>query len=404
MPRVNDVGIGRQANGIWYYRISVVVDGKKVNQRKTVDLDGNQLLSKTAAAKAREAAIQKAKEDQFRKRKITPKTFSEVYSEYCKNGRSQKAQETIRKQDSLWNNHLKQEFGDRLVDDVSPAEIQDYLSTLYYKQDYSYQYTESFLKMFYLIFGQAYTRNFLDIDTYSRLCINKGTKITMPPLKVDDDIDIKSFSQKELEQLDEYFKGTTAETAYYLGRYCGLRINEAYGLKWNNINFEENTITIDRQMSYHNGIIRLSPVKTRNSNRTIFMNEKTKSYLLKVLNDKTAHSEEMKPYIAQNCVMIEDIDRQMIPCTELVNTLPNGKIRTVNSMKFHTKKIASELGITFKYHYLRHTFGTLMAEMNTPEHLLLKQMGHSKIETTKKYYLALSSTGIDILQDNMNKL
>ena len=75
MPRVNDVGIGRQTNGIWYYRISVVVDGKKINQRKTVDLDGNQLLSKTAAAKAREAAIQKAKEDQFRKRKITPRTF-----------------------------------------------------------------------------------------------------------------------------------------------------------------------------------------------------------------------------------------------------------------------------------------------------------------------------------------
>ena len=58
----------------------------------------------------------------------------------------------------------------------------------------------------------------------------------------------------------------------------------------------------------------------------------------------------------------------------------------------------------FKYHYLRHTYGTMMAEMNTPTHLLCNQMGHGKIQVTQQYYIAVSKSGIDILQQNLDRL
>ena len=79
-----------------------------------------------------------------------------MFKEYCENGRQDRAYQTIRKQDSLWKNHLSKRFGKRFVDEISAAEVNDYLSELYYTEGFSYQYTESFLKMFYLIFGQAY--------------------------------------------------------------------------------------------------------------------------------------------------------------------------------------------------------------------------------------------------------
>ena len=60
----------------------------------------------------------------------------------------------------------------------------------------------------------------------------------MPKKRSDDDGKIVAFSREELALLDDYFKGTNAETAYLLGRYCGLRINEAFGLKWENIGIE----------------------------------------------------------------------------------------------------------------------------------------------------------------------
>ena len=106
----------------------------------------------------------------------------------------------------------------------------------------------------------------------------------------------------------------------------------------------------------------------------------------------------------QNQRMIEDLDGQKISSTELVNCLSDGKIQTVNSMKYHTREIKNRYGIEFKYHYLRHTYGTLMAEMNTPTHLLCNQMGHGNIKVTQRYYIALSRTGIEILQNNLNQL
>ena len=115
------------------------------------------------------------------------KKVSEVYDEYCEFGRAGKAYATIVKQDSLWNNHIKSKFGKRYVDDISVAEINDYLAELYYTENRAYSYTESFLKIFYLIFGQAYSRNYLNAEQYDKLCKNKDTKIHMPKMKIDED-------------------------------------------------------------------------------------------------------------------------------------------------------------------------------------------------------------------------
>lgn len=87
----------------------------------------------------------------------TRMTIEEVYAEYCEKGRKQ-------------------------IDDITVAEIQDYLGELYYIDNREYSYTESFLKMFYLIFGQAYSRNYMEVDSYNKLCINKDIKIHMPKL------------------------------------------------------------------------------------------------------------------------------------------------------------------------------------------------------------------------------
>ena len=107
----------------------------------------------------------------------------------------------------------------------------------------------------------------------------------------------------------------------------------------------------------------------------------------------------------QNRRMIEDtVGRRMLFSTDFVNCLPDGKIQTVNSFKYPSREIKKRLGIEFKYHYLRHTFGTMMAEMNTPTHLLCNQMGHGNIHVTQRYYIAVSANGLNILRNNLNNL
>ena len=71
-----------------------------------------------------------------------------------------------------------------------------------------------------------------------------------------------------------------------MGKCCGLRINECYGLKWENVDIERGTINIDRQMQYQEGVVKLVATKTRNSKRTIYLNDFMKAYFQKIADQK----------------------------------------------------------------------------------------------------------------------
>ncbi|MBD9192550.1 MAG: bifunctional methylenetetrahydrofolate dehydrogenase/methenyltetrahydrofolate cyclohydrolase FolD [Roseburia inulinivorans] len=115
-----------------------------------------------------------------------------------------------------------------------------------------------------------------------------------------------------MAELDKYFSGTNAETAYLLGRYCGLRINECYGLKWENVDIERGTITIDRQMQYQEGLIKLVSLKTRNARRTVYMSDKLKAYFSLLLQQQQRDAAELAAQRAQNQTVITDIDGKKI--------------------------------------------------------------------------------------------
>ena len=397
-------GVYQLEHGMWGFRYTVTYNGKRKDVKRQKDELGRILKTEKAALRARESAMLHDKMSRIKKPVEKRMTFAEVYQEYCEMGRSGKAYATIKKQDSLWKNHLAEKFGNKFIDEISVAEVNDYLSQLYYTEGRAYKYVESFLKMFYLIFGQAYSRNYLDVDTYNKLCVMKEVRISMPKMKNDEDTDIVAYEREQVKALEEYFTGTNAETAYLLGCYCGLRINECYGLKWENVDLVHGTITIDRQMQYQEGLIKLVPLKTRNARRTVYMSEKLKSYFVELARQRVADAEQLKGQREQNQTFIEDLDGEKVSSLELVNSLSNGKIQTVNSMKYHSRTIKTELGIDFKFHHLRHTYGTRLAELNTPTHILCNQMGHASGKVTERYYLAVSKSGIDILVRNLNAI
>ena len=410
-------GIFRTEDGSWGYRFTVWVNGKKVDRKRLLDADGNRFSTKTAAARARKAAIEHAVKEQQDKQaeqqrissaltaaKAPHKTVRDIFAEYSAKGQSDRAFATIRKQNSIWRIHLDKDFGDKFIDKITTADIQDYLSELYYIEGYAYRYVESFLKMFYLIFGQAYSREYLSVDSYNRLCRNKDTKIHMPRMKADDDLDIVAFTDEECRTMDEYFKGTNAETAYLLGRYCGLRINETYGLRWRDVDLEKGVLHITQQMAYQNGLIKLVPLKTRNARRDVYLNTAVLEHLSREAAVIENLSELQKLQREQNQKFILDKAGNRISSLELVNSLPDGKIQTVNSMKYHSRLLKEKYGIEFKYHHLRHTYGTQLAVMNTPAHILCNQMGHGNIQVTQNYYIAVSKSGIEALKANLERL
>lgn len=404
MKTKEKAGAFQLENGNWGFRYAIVVDGEKRTKKKIKDDGGRPFKTEKQAIRARSKAIALEQMNVKVKKPVRKMTFAEVYYEYCETGRKGKAYATIRKQDSLWCNHIRERFGKKYVDEITVAEVTDYLTMLYYEEDRAYKYVESFLKMFYLVFGQAYSRDYLDIDTYNKLCVNKDTKIKMPKMKVDEDTEVVIFSKEELKKLDGYFKDTNAETAYLIGRYCGVRINECYGIKWSDIDFEEGTIRIERQMQYQEGVIKLVSLKTRNAKRTIYMAKPLQEYLEKLYLQKEEWERNLSAQREQNQIFIEDTNGKLVSCLELVNTLPNGKRQSINSMKYHADKIKQKLGIHFKYHYLRHTYGTALADKNTPPHILCNQMGHGNINVTQQYYVAVSRRAVEVLKHNLKAI
>ena len=402
----SETGVYQLDNGYWAYRFIIKVNGENKIQRRTKGADGLPFKNQKQAARARKKAIEQEQLNALlpQKKEQEQITVEKLFQEYCENGRSGKALSTIKKQDSLWKNHLKERFGKKYLDEITMADISDYLDELYYVDDKAYSYVESFLKMFYLIYGQAYSRDYISTELYHKMCVNKNTRIHMPKMKIDEDTDIAFFTKREMKVLEEYFKDTNAEAAFMLGKYCGLRINECYGLKWDNIDLEQGIITIDRQMYYHNGVIKLMPVKTRAAKRKIIMCDKLKKYFEEKIRQQDIYKEEYALQREQKQLFLSDIDGNKISSVDLVNALPNGKIQTVNSMKYHTRLIKEKHNITFKYHYLRHTYGTRLAELNTPAHLLCNQMGHCGSHVTQKYYIAVSEDGIQELMNNLERM
>ena len=406
-------GVFQLADGNWGYRFIVTVEGKRKAQKRILDEDGKPFKTEAQAAKARAKNIKiaklyvKAKLEEAaapKEKVIERKTVEEVFTEYCEKGRAEKAFATKKKQDSLWKNYLLNKFGDRYVDEISVAEVNDYLAELYCDYNFAYGYVEGFLKQFYLIFGQAYSRNYLDVDTYNKLCVNKNTKIKMPKMKSTDVKDIEYYSKEDYAIMDKYFHGKNVETAYLLGKYCGLRVGECYGVLWSDINFDEGYIMIDKQFKSQDGLNKLLPLKTKNARRKVYMCSELQRYLEALKEKFRQYETEYALQREQNEMQILNVDGNKISSLLLLNTLPKGKIQTDWAIKHHARPLKEKYGIDFKYHTLRHTYGTNLALMNTPEHILCNQMGHGKSQTTHKYYLAVSKEGIEELKNNLEKM
>ena len=131
MTKTQDLGISQLPNGNWCYRFTKTVDGKRVNRKDSKDEAGNPLKTKRAAAQAKAIAEMRFEASLNQKTEYRM-TFGEVYMEYFEQGHSGKAYSTIKKQNSLWKNHLEEKFGSHYVDSISVAEVNDYLSFLYY--------------------------------------------------------------------------------------------------------------------------------------------------------------------------------------------------------------------------------------------------------------------------------
>ena len=109
--QTKEVGVYQLKNGKWAYRFIVRVNGEQKTQRRTCDENGKPFNTSKQAARARKKALEQVQKGlaaetpkaKGKEKPIVRKRIKEVYEEYCRTGRTDKAFATIKKPSKPWN-------------------------------------------------------------------------------------------------------------------------------------------------------------------------------------------------------------------------------------------------------------------------------------------------------------
>ncbi|KUP04723.1 integrase [Bacillus coahuilensis p1.1.43] len=162
--------------------------------------------------------------------------------------------------------------------------------------------------------------------------------------------------------------------------YTGMRVGEMIALKWKDINFKEQTVSITK--TYYNPKNNsteylLVPPKTRKSKRTIIVDEIVIEYLKKHLATQNKVKMSYRDtYHDGDFVFAKKERHPGYPI--FIKTVQNRMKRVLKS---------AELNETLTPHSLRHTHTSLLAEAGVSLEQIMERLGHSDDETTKNVYL-----------------
>lgn len=408
MAKMDNTGLYQMENGNWYFRIKLTADvnGNPVDMKRSKDENGQPFKTKTACKRARDKKLVELQTVGEEKKEKYPATLQDMWDIFLKKEASQKAPSTVAKHSSMWKNYLKDRYGSRKIKDISVSEMQEIMVEKY-NEGYQYSYVEGFIKVFYLLYGIAYREDMIDPKLYTRMFIEKGTKLRMPPKRAEEESEEhqnRVFQKWEIKQIFDMVKGTNLETAFMFGYYCGLRIGEVFGLRWSDIDWEKGTVKIRRQLIYENSAFKIGPVKTQKALREIEMPNVLQRHLI----DKYRNEQRKlgsAGYRNTEHVVNSDKEKTIIVGGDFINRKENGELLTINSVKYYAKKIKEQTDVKdFKFHSLRKTHLTQLAAMNTPLYELMYRAGHSKVDTTMKYYLGDNEISKKKLLDNINAI
>lgn len=288
---------------------------------------------------------------------------------------------TVRNYTERYERNIKGVIGKKLLTEVKPIHCQKIFSDMAeegYKTSTIYQ---TRIALF----------NMMDFAKENDVIINNPCKKS-----VKSDMGQPS-DKKEALTIDvqrkflEGAKGQSYENQFRFILQTGLRTGELVGLKWDDIDFENRTLTISRTMEfrYKVGEWRVGPPKSKSGYRTIPLTDEA----IRILKAQKEKNSKIK------VINLEWAD-QVFLCR---------KGEPVKNSTYDTAlfKICDKVGIKrFSMHVLRHTFATRCIEAGMMPKTLQKILGHSNIGITMNLYVHITEDEkhkeIDLVADALN--
>ncbi len=280
-------------------------------------------------------------------------TLQKLYDSYVECYKPLKSKGTIIQQKSLFV-FILDFFGDVDVRSVSQfklrtfhAHLMSYVSP-YTKQTLGVDRIKSINSLLNCLFDFAVESGVLDV--------NPLPKLKAPQLKQrvarKKSLAEKPLSEEELKKVLNAIKCENTKQAIKLASFTGLRTGELLGLKWSDVDFKNNKLQIKRAKNDLGEIVEL---KTHSSYRDVLLVTPAQEALkeLRNLND-----------------------------SEFVINTSRRKLRK------HFASALRRSGISGKrtVYNTRHTYASMMLSRGVNIAFISRQLGHSDVATTAKYY------------------
>lgn len=254
----------------------------------------------------------------------------------------------------------KQYFINKYIEDITHSDIKEYMEYLA-NQEYSKKTIKNYRIVLSMIFKYAVVNDIININMVSDVSIPKGLKSTRrnPP------------TESEIEKIKSNVKRDFGLFYYFL-LYTGIRRGEALALTYEDIDWKNELITINKSLYHKHNQPEIKAPKTESGIRCI--------PLLKPLKD-----------------ILDQEKKGVVFCND------NGGYLTASQVETKIKWYRRETGILCSPHQLRHEYATILHEAEIIDKDAMGLLGHSQISTTKDIYMHITPRRLKQTAEKINK-
>ncbi|TAN26916.1 MAG: site-specific integrase [Actinomycetota bacterium] len=182
----------------------------------------------------------------------------------------------------------------------------------------------------------------------------------------------RTLTPEQARHLLDTLKGHRSETLYALMLSTGLRRGEALGLKWDDFNPKEGTVSIRRQLTRENGSLATKDTKTARSRRSI-------NLPTRVVEDLKAHKVRQARERLELGPAWQD--------TGYIFTSSVGTPLDPRNLNREFKIVCQKASLgDWHPHELRHSAASLMLAQGVKIQVVSEVLGHSSIRMTADVY------------------
>lgn len=266
---------------------------------------------------------------------------------------------------ALFDNHLLPELGKYKLQDLTRPLLEETYAKIFQKKEgrnykettYSHSTVNSLSSKFKKCLQFAVDENILSSNPHIGVELHK----LRPPKK------IEAYDVNDHKKIVEFTKyGKSIHRIFYFLISTGMRFGEAAALTWDDVNFKDGSININKTAaSIHGSMIIQDHPKTEAGVRVIYVSDNIIDWLKKIKAEQN----------------------QTLNYMNLV--LPNNNYNITNQANaiLHWKRACATLDIKYNgMHALRHTWATRALEKGIDIKTVSEMLGHKNIITTMNIY------------------